>query len=159
MDCELLSDADDVHHATGFVLQSPPENQGGKSGLAQWVPCCLILRGNRLEVSLVDDVPCCVLDVCTSKAYEPFNAALPSTEGATYFSCSGVLSGTTVYETVVCCALDSSSRWYVFKKSKYTKYRAPKCFCCDSCVRTQALVARGVGRIRAAGAPAGDAGK
>jgi|AntAceMinimDraft_5_1070358.scaffolds.fasta_scaffold132218_2 hypothetical protein len=122
-------DGDGEHRATGFILQASSASPGGQSGRParpqKWDPCVLNLRGNRLEVFLSrsatvssrDETPCCAMDVCASAAYSPpASAALPldpTLDGATYFSCSGVVAGPSppVYETIVCCALDAGGQW------------------------------------------------
>jgi len=118
------------HRAAGFILQASPDKPGAQKRQAvkqQWDPCVLVVSGNRLEVFLGrgalvsshSEVSCCAVDVCATSAYSPPPDAKlpldPSNDGATYFSCSGVVAGTKalLYETIVCCALDPERQWCV----------------------------------------------
>ena len=80
----------------------------------------------------LDGADPCTIEVCSVKAWESQSTSggevvgqsgsiaaakeeeeeeLPLDECATYFSCSGFVNGTQVFETVVCAALDAHGTW------------------------------------------------
>jgi len=83
------------------------------------------VEGNVFSVLGLDGADPCTIEVCSVKAWESQSTSggevvgqsgskeeeLPLDECATYFSCSGFVNGTQVFETVVCAALDAHGTW------------------------------------------------
>lgn len=73
------------------------------------------VSGNRFSINLGSDGISCGMDVCVVKRWKPSDPTeeLPLDEFSTYFSCSGLISGSDLLETFVCCSLDALNSWYI----------------------------------------------
>ena len=82
--------------------------------VVSWDPCIMVVKQNIFTVylgSISDDAACCTMEVChvAPWAQQSLGEVLP-VEGLCFAS-SGVLAGTSVYETLVCSALDAHGTW------------------------------------------------
>jgi hypothetical protein len=101
-------DHEEVTRSSGYIRRNKTEGS-----VDRWEPCMMSVLGNRFTLSLGAGAASCAMDVCVVKKWKPSDPTevLPQKEFATYFSCSGLIEGSDLLETFVCCSLDALHSW------------------------------------------------